>query len=149
MDVAGINAQIQEAKRKRNNYTTEKAKKEKEVKSGEGLFNDITGFRKKSANAISDFEQKLNARCENTPGNFGNYYKRKVQAALKETHAYESDEMVGNVLNAIKNKIFDLDAAIDGLKKKIDGINNWLKQLGDMLEDAKEAVEDVFTGGKK
>ncbi|MBR4287071.1 MAG: hypothetical protein IKT55_05135 [Clostridia bacterium] len=149
MDIAGINAKIQEAKRQRKNLNTEKAKKEKEVKTGEGLFDDITVFRKNSANALNDFESKLNSRCENMPGNFGNYYKRQIQSALKETKAYEADEMVGNILKAIKNKIFDLDGVIEGLKNKIEGLNSLLRQLGDMLEDAKEAVEDAFTGGDK
>lgn len=149
MDIAGINAQIQEAKRQRKKLNTEKAKKEKEVKTGEGLFDNVADFRKKSTGAVNDFENKLNARCEKMPGNFGNYYKRQIKSALKDSNAYEADRMVGNILDAIKNKIFDLDGAIEGLKNKIEGLNNWLRQLGDMLEDAKEAVEDAFTGGDK
>lgn len=147
LDILGINAEIEEAKRRRQKLNNEKKEKESKVKSGEGLFDNLTTFRKKTNTSLNDFEDKLNLRCSNRPGNFGAYYKRQVQSALKEGNAYSADEMVSDILNAIKNSIFDLDEAIDTLKAKINDINTLLKQLGQKLEDAKDVFEDMITGG--
>ena len=147
MDILSINAQIEETRNKREVLKKQKKENENKAKNGEGILSGMDEYRTKSANAISDFQEKLNSRCNNMPENFGKYYKRQIQSALKKGNVYEVDNMTSDICRAIKNSILDLDNVIATIKSKIDGLNTLLRSLGDMLEDAKEAVEDAFTGG--
>lgn len=148
MDIISLNAQIQETRRKREALKKQKKENEQKIKSGEDILLRMNEYRKKSVNAISDFQDKLDSRCNNMPGNFGKYYKRQIDGALKKSNAYEADNMTAELCKAIKESILDLDEIIETIKSKIEFLNDLLKRLGDLLEDAKDAVEDVFVGGK-
>lgn len=148
MDIISLNAQIQETRRKREALKKQKKENEQKIKNGEDILLRMNEYRKKSVNAISDFQDKLDSRCNNMPGNFGKYYKRQIDGALKKSNAYEADNMTSELCKAIKESILDLDEIIETIKSKIELLNDLLKRLGDLLEDAKDAVEDVFVGGK-
>ena len=148
MDILNLNAQIQDARRERDVLRRQKKENEKKIKNGEDILFKIGEYRKKSVNAISDFQSKVDSRCNNMPETFGRYYKRQINDALKRSNAYEADNLAAELCKSIKESILDLDEIIETIKSKIEFLNDLLKRLGDLFEDAKNAVEDVFDGGE-
>lgn len=141
MDILNINTQIQEARRKLETLKIQKKENETKVKNGEDILSDMEEYRVKSRNAISDFQSKLNLRCNDMPQTLGEHYKEQIQEALKKGGAFDSDDRISDICKTVKRSILDLDSVIESINSKIVSLNNLLKSLGDMLEDAKEAME--------
>ena len=61
MVILDISSRIEEAKKQRKALKDQKNESENKVKKGEGILSGFGEYRKNTASAISDFEDKLNS----------------------------------------------------------------------------------------
>ena len=144
-----IQEQIRQVNAKIMQLTKEKSRLERERTEGENGHEEFQKLTRRLSDELEIFGGNLKNRSANLPGNFGQYYERKVNETIKQGGILELETEARDVLVGMRHKILELDDEIIQCGRKITNNNSKLYNLKNLANVAAQEVENIVSGGEE